>query len=340
MTPPDPLASSAGPLDTPAIVTPAPAEVAITPAAEQTIESAPIETPGEKPKSLLDLVKSVVEAEPADVVSPTTKAAESAPDPASPDAKVVVPPASAEPDPAAAKGEESDEELPFHKHPRFQALVREKNANAADAKEFRAIGAYMSEQNLSADEVDTGFAIMAAIKNDPRKALEMLAPTIQALQLAAGETLSPEVAKLVEDGEMTEAAALELSRTRADLALQTERTKQTAEQSRNHAAAQSHQHIVDAVTTWEAKVAASNPDYAALKAIVFTNIRLANLTTPATTPAEALAIADAALKAAKESVKGFTPSRPEVKAPTAALSATKATTAPRSLADVIRAAVA
>ncbi len=356
MPTPNPLDPSTSTQDTEAQV------ASSAPDAEQSVESsATTHTPGDnKPASLLELVTSVVEkTETAQEAPPATdKAADSAnPDAAPSDPKQANPPPSGEKD---AKGEEAPadekdgktaEDTRFDKHPRFQELIREKNhlkseveTFRTDAEQFRSIAGFMAENELSADEVDEGFAIMAAMKRNPMEALRLLTPKIQSIQRAAGVILPDELAEKVEGGEMSEEAAHELARTRAQLANQ-ERIRQS-EQARFQQAQLAQQaqtaqtQIAGAIDQWETRIAGSDPDYAAKKAIVFDKIRLAHLQTPARNPQEALAIAEQAYREASDLVKGFAPRRPEVKLPTTQQTVSTVKAVPKSLADVVRAAVA
>lgn len=321
----------------PEITTDAPAESSL----------APEVTEGAKPASLLDLVRNVVK----DTQTEAPPAKETAEEKVSlnPDgtAKPGAPVAEATPDATGEAKPEDDEQLPFHKHPRFQALIRERNelkeratASTEKASQFDAISDYMADSNLTPDEVNRGFVIMSAIRNDPAKALEMLSETMAFLQGVTGETLPDDVVKLVDDGEMSEAAARELAKARAQIELQKHRQTQDVERQNAYQAQTAHNAIVGTVTNWETQIVARDPDYSAKRELVYQNIRLANLDNPPRNPAEALAIAEAAYAKANETMKSFLPKRVQIKAPVSGQSVAGAKPEPKSLRDVVRAAAA
>ena len=99
---------------------------------------------------------------------------------------------------------EDDDKLPFHKHPRWQAVIKERDsfrvtaeASKEKAAQFDAISDYMTESQLTPDEVNKGFVIMAAIRNNPAEALKMLMETVGNLRQMTGDELPQEVSKLL-----------------------------------------------------------------------------------------------------------------------------------------------
>jgi len=296
------------------------------------------ETPGEKPLTLLDLVKDVA-ARTGEVAAPTTEEQAAEPEPPSeenPTHDPNAPTPSGEKDGQEGQEDKNDEQLPFHKHPRFQQIVREKNSFKEDATQFRAISDYMAQNRLSADEVDQGFVIMSAIKNDPVRARQMLAETMRQLDAVTGEILGEADSRMVDEGEMSEAAAKELSRYRAQVALQEHRNQESLQQQQAHQQRMTKQSIISSVEQWEQQIATRDPDYAAKKSIVYDKIRLSQFENPARTPQEALAVADAAYCGATEVLKAAMPKRMAINAPSSLQSVSSARAMPKSLAEVVR----
>jgi hypothetical protein len=316
-------------------------DAVIDQSAEQTTDTLAVTTEDAKPSSLLDLVKDVVAKTEAE--APSTTEAEESDSPESGEAKKPTDqPSSDDPDSKDEAKPEEDEKLPFHKHPRFQAVIKEKNAFKAEAEafkaeatQFRAISDYMAQTGLTPDEVNEGFEIMAALKNDPLKAREMLLKTIEPLNILAGEVLPEDVSQMVEDGDINETAAKELAIARARIAMQEHQQREALEHQKQLSERNVHQQITSAVETWEQQVAARDPDYEAKKALVFKNIRLAHMERPARTPQEAVAIAEAALKEATEILSSVMPKRVAMKQPVSTQSASHAKPQPKSLNDVV-----
>ena len=320
-------------------------DAVIDQSAEQTTETLAVSTEDAKPSSLLDLVKDVVAKSEAE--APSSPEADESDSPESSDTKTPADqPSSDEPDSKDEVKPEDDEKLPFNKHPRFQEVIRQKNAFKAeaeafktDATQFRAISDYMAQTGLSPDEVNQGFEIMAALKNDPLKAREMLLKTIEPLNVLAGETLPDDVSRMVEEGDMTEAAAKELAIARARIAMQENQQREALEHQRQYSERSAHQQITSAVETWEQQVAARDPDYEAKKALVFKNIRLAHMERPARNPQEAVAIAEAALAEATAMLSNVMPKKVAMKQPVSTQSASHAKPQPKNLDDAVRLAL-
>lgn len=314
---------------------------------EQVESSATDATAGAKPANLLDLVRNVVadtqtETPPVEVKPAEEKASQT---PESTE-KPGTPPPSGEQESKDEAKPEDDEKLPFHKHPRWQAVIKERDAFRVTAEasrdkatQFDAISDYMTESNLTPEEVNQGFIIMAAIRNDPAKALRMLTDTVGNLRKITGDELPEEVSKLVDDGEMSEAAARDLSRTRAELARQQSRHQEEASHRQRQSQADSHQQIIGAVEGWEQQIATRDPDYQAKRSLVLQNIRLANLESPAANAREALAIAEAAYAKATETVRSFQPKRVATREPASTQSLPRAKADPKNLLDVVRGAL-
>lgn len=159
---------------------------------------------------------------------------------------------------------EDDEEysdVPFNKHPRFQKLIKDRNALRADATRHRNVQAFMDQNGISAEEASDLFVILAASKSDPRKAWEMAKPLVQQLLIAAGEVLPEDLQKRVADGELTAEAAAEVSRSRAQVkAVETGRSfeQQRMERSRAEALSKS---LYDTATGWVADRRKKDPNF-------------------------------------------------------------------------------
>lgn len=117
--------------------------------------------------------------------------------------------------------------------------LREENVTLkarADAAE--RIYSFTERAGLTADDVNSGFQIMAALKRNPAKAVEMLKPILERAELAAGIRLPADIEQQHEDGALSEAAAKELAALRLEVAqLRTGQTKATEAAARQTAQA-------------------------------------------------------------------------------------------------------
>lgn len=162
---------------------------------------------------------------------------------------------------AANDADESFDDVPFHKHPRFKEVIDQRNKYREGAEQYEQITGFLAQNNLSAEEAAQGFQIMALMKNDPAAALEALNPFVQQLGVQSGITMPGDIRSKVEDGYLDEDAGRELSRLRAEAARERQmREQMQGQQQQQQAQAQLH-NLAATVTDWEERTRASDPDY-------------------------------------------------------------------------------
>ncbi len=236
------LASSADPtLDAQDTSAPAaaPADAASSPAA-----------PGETDDtSLLSVVRDVVAESRADKVQQPAPPADSVEetDPSVDDGKV--------------KDPDDYSDVPFHKHPRFQQVVREKNAFKQDAERYNNVQTFMDQNNVGAEEAAELLIIGGLIKTNPVAAWDRMLPTLQKLAIAAGVAIPADLQDRVQKGELTLDAAKEVSKARATTqSVQATRSfeQQQSERRQQQDAATA---ITSAATTWEDDRRLKDPNF-------------------------------------------------------------------------------
>ena len=136
--------------------------------------------------------------------------------PAASSAEVEVQPAPrADRQPAKEPDNEAFTDVPFHKHPRFQEVLHQRNAFKVDAERYNNVQNFLDTQGLSAEEAADMLVIGGLMKVNPVEAWKRMQPTLKKLLVAAGEVLSDDLAQMVSGGKMSQEAALEVSRARA-----------------------------------------------------------------------------------------------------------------------------
>lgn len=291
--------------------------------------------------SLLDVVKRVVE-KPDAQEDPSTSEAKSEDN------------SNADPEkgdgPEAADAEEkSDDDVPFHKHPRWQEMKSERDAFKADADNYRQITGFMEQTGLTGQEVAQGFEIMALLKSgDPEnlsKAREWFAERLTGLDEVLGNVLPDDLREKVRDGYVDEDVAKELARQRARANYLENRTvlqQQQEEQARQAQEVQQAQiSMAKAVQSWEEGIKSKDADYASKKAkLVETQVRALIQQRGASprTPDEALELVQAAYGEVNEILKPLV-AKPKPMAPSPTGLSARATTAPNSLRGAIEAAL-
>lgn len=218
------------------------------------------------------------------------------------------------------------------------------------AQQFQQITNFVREAGLTTDEVNQGFDVMKALKNQPLVAYQMLKPIMDQLDTIVGNVLPPELQQQVSLGYITEEHARELARARSVASIsrrEAEQTAQRANAERQQFATQQHVSTVSqAVTEWERSRAKHDPDWKHKQARVTELVELEILRRrgrdpqyfPAT-PDEAIEISKAALKKVDEEVKRFSPKPKELK-PVTDVSATRGTAKPTTMLEAARMAAA
>lgn len=196
---------------------------------------------------LLSVVRDVVKESRSPAASPAEGSEETGPDAGTP--KKV--------------DDENYSDVPFNKHPRFQQLLRKTKAFEEDAIRYNNVQTFLDKEGLSANEAADALVIAGLMKTDPAKAWEELQPTLQKLAIAAGVVLPEELRARVASGQLTQDAAMEISRANARAA-SLGASQSFQEQRRQQQERNSHaQSIVTTAQSWEADRMAKDPNFAA-----------------------------------------------------------------------------
>lgn len=177
---------------------------------------------------------------------------------------------SAEGKPGAAEGDaetpQTDDEnysdVPFHKHPRFQHLLRAKKAAEIDAIAYRNVTAYLESNGLTSEEASEVIEIRALMRNDPEKAWELLKPHVTELLTAIGEIVPDDIAARVHNGEISRETALELAKARAKGTTLEERQKRDTERRKAEDERRRVDSLRNAAISWAEDRAAKDPLFA------------------------------------------------------------------------------
>ena len=227
--------------------------------------------------------------------------------------------------------DENGEKLPpFHKHPRWQEMVRDRNRLREevsqykdDAEEFGKIQSFMQENGLEPQQVAQAIQLAAMVRNDPAQAREALSKQMEQLDQFVGEKLPEDLQREVEDGYISEERAKEVARLRNERNFtrqqaeeqrhRAEQTEQEAEQQRRRQVGQQAlRQQQDAVRTWETNLKTRDPDFDRIQPLVHKELRLlvqdsVDQGRPPRTPDDAVKLAEKAYGNVKEQVRKLSP---------------------------------
>lgn len=237
-----------------------------------------------------------------------------------------------------AEGDETDLP-PFHKHPRFQELVKERNTYKEQLdKQANLVAAHQSvidycqQNDVSPSEFEQFVRLAALVKTDPAQARKELEPIWSELGGVVGEGGLPEDLQAeVDADELSLERAKEIAALRAQNKLKESQKARTAEQMRAQQQRAFIAAIQNGVAAWETAKAESDPGFRPKtkesdkdgKYEWFMDKLAAMIQrTPPKTVNEAVQIAESAYQAVNGSIERFVPKQPTKKVLTSTNSST------------------
>ena len=301
----------------------------------ETASSSPVADKDAKKETLLDVVKTAFEPK-APVNSST--------------AKVQSTPAPGQPNDAQGKdsqvqkdGSEAQSDLPFHNHPRWKAMIAERESLKPAAEQYGKITTFMQTNGLTPQEMAEGMSVMALMKTNPGAAYAQLQGYVANLARFTGDVLPPELKAKVDEGLTDPETAKRLAQLEAERefsyarqAEQQQRYQAEQEMIARQQAADNSQQMVAAVMRWEQAERAKDPDWAQKYEMVQDRVKALLSTQPARNPSDAIQIAQRALAEVNARLRPLAGRTMPLRTPASSLSSASATPAPKSLADLVR----
>lgn len=159
--------------------------------------------------------------------------------------------------------DEDYSDVPFSKHPRFKKLIAQRNELRVDAVRYRNVQTFLDNNGLTADEAGDMLVIGALAKTDPAEAWKQVKPWVQKLLIAAGEVLPEDVQQRVQAGEISQEAALELTRARASAQSMQAAQSFREQQEERRRQQELSSSIMNAAASWEEDRRVKDPNFAA-----------------------------------------------------------------------------
>jgi hypothetical protein len=252
--------------------------------------------------------------------------------------------------PAEAAKPEEEEQVPFHKHPRWQEKLQQERELKAQLEQFKSgheqyeqIQGFMESNQLAPQEVADGFEIMALMRRDPKSALERLRPLVRDLELFTGERLPDDLEERVRDGVSDRETASEAARMRL-LQQQREQEAQAAErralEQQQQTAQTSAQAMQAAVAAVESELKNGDPDYAKKQAFIADRVRVLIQAERPSSPEAAVALVRRAHDDIGKQLGQIAKERRPVRAVRSADTPTDGRSEPKTMFDVVRQAAA
>jgi hypothetical protein len=213
----------------------------------------------------------------------------------------------------AEVAKEEDKKLPFHTHPRFQELTKERSAFKAEveslkpaAQRAKAIDDYCQKYGISGDEFNSAVEIAALLHVDPAKALTTLRSYVEILELTLGNKLPADLQKEVDEGAISEARAKEL----ASLRVKSQGLEYTGKKSEQQVAQERQAAITSAINSWDSQKRTSDIAYEKKYPLVEKAFIALCSMNPPRSPQEAIQLAEKAYSEVNTALGTFVPKPP------------------------------
>lgn len=284
------------------------------------------------------------EGEKFDLLSVVRSAVQDTEDSASPagqEQEADQPPADAS---AQTEGKAPDNEdfsdAPFHTHPRFKELIAQRNQYREGAKQYEQIQNFLHVNGVAPEDAAKMLEIQALMKRDPQQAWQHLKPIVQQLLVEAGEVLPADLKQRVQRGEMTQAAAIEMSRLRAQQTSGQRAREMETRFNTEQAEAARIRSIQESVAMWEQNTRIKDPDFAKKYEDIQKEVLwLQKSQGLPKTPEDARKMVETAYATVTKRLAPVRPAKQPVRPVTGGRSASgNATPAPKSMLDVVQAA--
>lgn len=228
-----------------------------------------------------------------------------------------------------------------------QDLKKKLEASEVDAGHYRQFTDFLKTNGVNQDEANTLFSIGALMKNDPSRALAMITPYYNQLLEVTGNVLPQDLQTQVDQGYITEAVALELSRQRAtnqNHQVQQHNQRQQVEQQNVQRQQELAVNIQSALANLENKWKTSDPDYKVKSARIMERVELMWYKAAQTgqmpkTVDEAIKMAENVKREVEQEIKQFVPQRKTINPPVEGGRTSSSNPLPNSTLDVINQAV-
>jgi len=159
--------------------------------------------------------------------------------------------------------EENYTDVPFHRHARFQQLLREKKSAEAEAGQVRFLNGYLSDHGVDGTDAWEVLQIRALANVDPVQAWKRAQPLVQQLMRAAGEWPVEDLQARINAGELSQAAAAEISRSRAQATAAQNRLDLEAMRARGRQTREMTAERDTMIAGWAAEREARDPNFRA-----------------------------------------------------------------------------
>lgn len=199
----------------------------------------------------------------------------------------------------------------FAKHPAWQRILKERDANKSEAASYRKVQTFLDENGVSGNDAAEALKLTALVYTNPQQALERIDAFRAKLAVRVGAELPSDLSEAVKTGKISQEHAKELSAARIKASDAETRATNTEDKLSQADTARETQDRVRTFEGWEATTGKTDPDLA--KKLPHMNDILARLITThgyAKNSADVVNRLNFAHKEATDYARSMVPQRP------------------------------
>lgn len=205
---------------------------------------------------------------------------------------------------------DKDKDVPFHDHPRWKEVLKQRNEADAKIKELEPgaktaaqLSEYCASNNISNEDFTAALELMALSRKNPQEFRNRLETLVETIDITAGTKLPGDLQKKVDDGIMTAEDAKELAQWR----VQNRQLKSQSQTAEERAAQQLDTSIRDGLTRWEASQKKTDTGYDNRREFMVERMHKLCAANPPRSLADAIVLAEQANKEVKQRLSKFRP---------------------------------
>ena len=231
----------------------------------------------------------------------------------------------------------------------IEKVSSERDVFKGKAENYDRLNGFLVENRLDSQDVNTGFEIMAAMKNDPVKAWELIQPIYQQLRDVVGQgNLPADLAEKVRLGYTDEATARETARLRVENQHTNRRmTEQQQRDAENRQRDEQAAMIGQAKSTageWEDAKRKTDPDWHLKQTRIHEKVQLALLTGGADgfpkTKADVVKMLEGIYTDVTKEMKAFAPKPSRIDPHVSGRASPKSVAEPKTFLEAVQAGIA
>ncbi len=300
---------------------------------DDTAAPSPAEGVKKEPETMLDKVQEALTRK-------SDKAQEKPP--VSKEDETKKPDADAEQKPKDEKpGENAEVPKEFAKHPAWQRIIKERDANKADASAYRNISGFMQENKISGKDAADALKLTALAYQNPVEFLKRIDDLAKNVRMQIGEVLPDDLQSEVDNGMISAERAKELSLARNRVAVseqQVQRSTERVEQVDNAQDLKERERIFDG---WAGQTVKTDPDL--MKKLPLMQGELLKINAAEGYPQDHNAVIERlnrAYKNVNETVRAFVPQRKPVDpSPRQGANPAQVKTEPKTMLEAVESAL-